>query len=203
VVVLEANDGATVRAPEKGGGRVLDELESWMGQRAALEPGWQLRAGPAPRLSRRNAVGAGLLRRMRHSGGRAAAAGSERNRSIFEKSLGHTVEGVYLSCRTTTMKFFKFPLFALACSFALSACDSGGGEYVKKMEEFAEKACACEDAECTTKVAQEQADWLSANAEKASKLEAEDAEKVTAASTKLAECTTKIATKAAADAAGQ
>ncbi len=81
--------------------------------------------------------------------------------------------------------------------FALSACDSGGGEYVKKMDEFAEKTCACKDVECTTKVTTEQAEWLSANAEKASKLDAKDAEKVTAASTKLAECTAKIATEAA------
>ncbi len=82
--------------------------------------------------------------------------------------------------------------------FALTACDSGGAEYVKKMDEFAEQGCACKDAECTTKVAKAQADWLSANAEKAAKLEAEDAEKVTAAGTKMAECTTKIATEAAA-----
>lgn len=95
------------------------------------------------------------------------------------------------------MTLAKFPLFALACTFTLTACDSGGAEYVKKMEEFAEQACACKDAECTTKVAKEQADWLSANAEKAAKLEAEDAEKVTAAGTKMAECTTKIATEAA------
>lgn len=102
---------------------------------------------------------------------------------------------------TTTMTLSKFSLFALACSFSLAACDSGGGEYVKKMEEFAEQACACKDAECTTKVAKEQADWLSANAEKAAKLSPDDAGKVTAAGTKLAECTTKIATEAAGAAA--
>ncbi len=99
------------------------------------------------------------------------------------------------------MTFSKFSLFALACSFSLAACDSGGGEYVKKMEEFAEQACACKDADCTVKVAKDQADWLSANAEKAAKLSADDAEKVTAAGTKLAECTTKIATEAAGAAA--
>lgn len=91
----------------------------------------------------------------------------------------------------------KFAPFALVLSFGLVACD-GGGEYVKKMEEFAEQACACKDAECTTKVAKEQADWLSANAEKAAKLSSDDAEKVTAAGTKMAECSTKIATEAAA-----
>ena len=96
------------------------------------------------------------------------------------------------------MTRIKFPLFALACSFILGACDSGGAEYVKKMEAFAEQTCACKDVECTTKVAKEQADWLSANAEKAAKLDPEDAEKVTAAGTKLAECTTKVATDAAA-----
>ena len=82
------------------------------------------------------------------------------------------------------------------CASALTACD-GGGEYVKKMEEFADKACACKDAECTTTIAKEQADWLSANADKASKLSSDDAEKVGAAGTKMAECVTKIATSAA------
>jgi hypothetical protein len=82
------------------------------------------------------------------------------------------------------------------CASALTACD-GGGEYVKHMEEFAEKTCACKDAECTTKVAKEQADWLTANADKAAKLSSDDAEKVGAAGTKMAECATKIATEAA------
>ena len=91
----------------------------------------------------------------------------------------------------------KFAPFALVFSFGLVACDGGGGEYVKKMEEFADQACACKDSECTTKVAKDQADWLSANAEKAAKLSSDDAEKVTAAGTKMAECVTKIATDAA------
>ncbi|MCR9166229.1 MAG: hypothetical protein ACE37F_31920 [Nannocystaceae bacterium] len=99
------------------------------------------------------------------------------------------------------MTLSKFSLFALACSFSLTACDSGGGEYVKAMEGFAEQACACKDAECTTKVAKEQADWLAANAEKAAKLSPEDAQKVTAATTKLTECTVKITTEAAGAAA--
>lgn len=79
----------------------------------------------------------------------------------------------------------------------LFACDSGGGEYVKQMESFAEKTCACDNAECVTKVSKENADWLAKNAETAAKLDADDAEKVTAAGTKMAECATKIATKAA------
>lgn len=92
----------------------------------------------------------------------------------------------------------KLPLGALLASlFALTACDSGGAEYAKQMDTFAEKACACKDVECTTKLAKEQADWLAANAEKASKLGADDAEAVTKAGTKLAACTTKIATEAA------
>lgn len=82
------------------------------------------------------------------------------------------------------------------CAAALTACD-GGGEYVKKMEEFADKTCACKDADCTVKVTKEQADWLAANAEKATKLSSGDAEKVTAAATKMTECATKIATEAA------
>ena len=97
------------------------------------------------------------------------------------------------------MTHAKLTLGAFLVSlFALSACDSGGAEYVKKMDDFAAEACACKDAECTTKVAKAQADWLSANADKATKLDAEDAEKVTASGTKMAECTTKIATEAAA-----
>jgi len=95
------------------------------------------------------------------------------------------------------MNHIKLTLGALLATFALSACDSGGAEYAKKMGEFADQACACKDAECTTKVAKEQADWLGANAEKASKLSSEDAEAVTTASSKLAECTTKIMTEAA------
>ena len=74
------------------------------------------------------------------------------------------------------------------------ACDSGGGEYVKKTEEFATQACACKDTACATKVSQEQADWLSKNAALAAKLDAKDAEKVGAATTKMAECVTKVAT---------
>ncbi len=81
------------------------------------------------------------------------------------------------------------------------ACDNAGAEYVKKMEEFSEKACACKDTDCATKVTTEQADWLSKNAETAAKLKPEDAEKITAATTKMGECVTKLATGAAADAA--
>ncbi len=93
----------------------------------------------------------------------------------------------------------KFTLGALFMSVSLlSACDSGGAEYVKHMEDFAAKTCECKDADCTAKVAKEQADWLAANAEKASKLNEDDAEKITAAGTKMAECATKIATDAAA-----
>ena len=43
------------------------------------------------------------------------------------------------------MKHAHLVLAAATALFA-SACDSGGGEYVKKMEEFAEQACACKDA---------------------------------------------------------
>lgn len=86
-----------------------------------------------------------------------------------------------------------FSLFAILTA----ACDSGGGEYVKKMEEFATKACECKDAACATKVSQEQADWLSKNAATAAKLSADDATKITAAGTKLAECMTKAATAGA------
>lgn len=75
------------------------------------------------------------------------------------------------------------------------ACDSGGGEYVKKMDEFATQACACKDAACATKVSQEQADWLSKNSALAAKLDAGDAEKITASSSKMAECVTSAAMK--------
>lgn len=109
----------------------------------------------------------------------------------------HSRARVRLPQRDTTMKHVKLTLGALLATFALSACDSGGAEYAKKVGEFADKACACKDSDCTTKVAKEQADWLTANAEKASKLSSEDAEAVTASSTKLAECTTKIITEAA------
>ena len=94
--------------------------------------------------------------------------------------------------QTTVLALFALPLVA---------CDSGGAEYVKKMEEFSEQACACKDAECTTKVAKDQADWLTKNTEQASKIKPEDAEKISAAGTKMAECVTKIATGAAAEAA--
>lgn len=82
----------------------------------------------------------------------------------------------------------------VAASLPLLACDSGGGEYVKKMEEFAEQACACKDAACATKVSQEQADWLTKNAQTAAKLDAKDAEKIGAATTKMTGCVTKVAT---------
>jgi hypothetical protein len=95
------------------------------------------------------------------------------------------------------MKPTRLTLGILFLTGLLGGCDSGGAEYVKQMEGFAEKACACKDADCVTKVTQENADWLSKNAEKAAKLDAGDAEKVTAAGTKMAECATKIATKAA------
>jgi hypothetical protein len=83
---------------------------------------------------------------------------------------------------------------AAAALLPLLACDSGGGEYVKKMEEFADAACACKDSACITKVSQEQADWLQKNAATAAKLDAKDAEKIGAATTKMGECVTKIAT---------
>lgn len=81
-----------------------------------------------------------------------------------------------------------------AVSLPLLACDSGGGEYVKKMEEFATAACACKDAACVTKVSQDSADWLSKNAALAAKVDAKDAEKIGAATTKMTECVTKIST---------
>jgi hypothetical protein len=62
------------------------------------------------------------------------------------------------------------------------------------MEEFADKACACKDAACATKVAQEQADWLGRNTQLAAKLDAKDAEKIGAATTKMTDCVTKVAT---------
>jgi hypothetical protein len=92
------------------------------------------------------------------------------------------------------MKHAHLVLAAATALFA-SACDSGGGEYVKKMEEFAEQACACKDAACATKVAQDQADWLGKNTALASKLDAKDAEKIGAATQKMADCTVKISTK--------
>lgn len=92
------------------------------------------------------------------------------------------------------MKLARLALAAVALLLA-PACDSGGSEYVKKFEGFAEQACACKDAACVTKVSQEQADWLSKNAAEAAKLDAKDAEKIGAATTKMAECTTKVATK--------
>ena len=95
------------------------------------------------------------------------------------------------------MKAAKLTMGLLFGAAALIACDSGGAEYVKKMEEFADKACACKDIDCTTKLSKEQADWLTANAEKASKLSADDAEKVAAAGTKMADCITKQASSAA------
>jgi hypothetical protein len=90
------------------------------------------------------------------------------------------------------MKRLAFLL--LAATLPSLACDSGGGEYVKKMEEFADKACACKDAACATKVAQEQADWLGRNTQLAAKLDAKDAEKIGAATTKMTDCVTKVAT---------
>lgn len=86
-------------------------------------------------------------------------------------------------------------ILALAVALSPLACDSGGGEYVKKMEEFAEQACACKDAACVSKVSQEQGDWLTKNAATAAKLDAKDAEKITAATSKMADCVTKAATK--------
>lgn len=91
------------------------------------------------------------------------------------------------------MKRIHQLLLAAIASTTLG-CDSAGADYVKKMEEFAEKSCACKDAACATKLAQEQADWLSKNAQTASKLSAKDAEKIGAATTKMSECVTKIAT---------
>jgi hypothetical protein len=85
-------------------------------------------------------------------------------------------------------------ILVAATALPTLACDSGGGEYVKKMEEFAEKACACKDTDCVTELSKEQADWLTKNAETASKLNAKDAEKIGAATTKMSECMTKIAT---------
>lgn len=76
-------------------------------------------------------------------------------------------------------------------------CDSGGGEYVKKMEEFSTTMCACKDAACVTKTSADNAEWLSKNAALAAKMDAKDAEKITAATTKMTECATKIATGAA------
>jgi hypothetical protein len=82
-----------------------------------------------------------------------------------------------------------------AAALPTLACDSGGSEYVKKMDEFATQACACKDAACATKVSQDQADWLGKNAATASKLSSSDAEKISASTTKMAECVTSAAMK--------
>ncbi|MBL4684449.1 MAG: hypothetical protein JKY37_07660 [Nannocystaceae bacterium] len=98
------------------------------------------------------------------------------------------------------MKLAQATLIALIALPTL-ACDSGGAEYVKKMEEFAEKSCACKDAECTTKVTKEMGEWVTKNQEIVSKVKPDDTEKLTAATTKMTECMTKIATDAAGAAA--
>lgn len=87
-----------------------------------------------------------------------------------------------------------YSILIAAIALPTLSCDSGGGEYVKKMEEFATAACACKDAACATKVTTDQADWLSKNAATAAKLDAKDAEKIGAATTKMTGCVTKVAT---------
>ena len=102
----------------------------------------------------------------------------------------------------TVVKAVKLTMGLLLGAAAFIACDSGGGEYVKKAEEFSKKACECKDIKCTQKVSEEQTAWLSKNAESAGKLSTDDAEKVAAAGTKMADCISKLATKEAGAAAG-
>jgi hypothetical protein len=104
--------------------------------------------------------------------------------------------------KETVVKAIKLTMGLLLGAAAFSACDSGGGEYLKKAEEFSKKSCECKDIKCTQKVAEEQTAWLSKNAETAAKLSTDDAEKVAAANTKMAECISKIATEEAGAAAG-
>lgn len=98
------------------------------------------------------------------------------------------------------MKLAQATLIAMFAIPTL-ACDSGGGEYVKKMEEIAAKTCECKDADCTAKASKELADWTSANAEKVSKVTADDTKKITEATKKMTDCATKAATAAAEGAA--
>jgi hypothetical protein len=91
------------------------------------------------------------------------------------------------------MKQVKMMFGVLATFGLVAACDSGGGEYVKKQEEFATKVCECKDMDCVQKVQQEQADWATKNASTATSTNEKDAEKMAESAKKMADCIQKVA----------
>jgi hypothetical protein len=73
----------------------------------------------------------------------------------------------------------------------------GASEAAKKMEEWADKVCACKDMDCIQKVQKEQEEWISKNGQAHAGASEADAKKVEAATKKMTDCVTKIATGAA------
>ena len=65
--------------------------------------------------------------------------------------------------------------------------------FVAKAEEFARRTCACTTVECTNVIAREQTDWITRNFEAAGTLSDEEADLVSAATTRMANCISNIA----------
>ena len=74
----------------------------------------------------------------------------------------------------------------------------GGNDAVKKMEEMAEKVCACKDMDCMQKVQKEAEEWAKTQPKEEPKVSDEEKKKVEAATKKMTECAMKLATGGAA-----
>ena len=92
------------------------------------------------------------------------------------------------------MKSLKAAVCALGLGAIVVAGTACGGDPMKKLEEFTDQICECEDQACIDKVNKEMTEWMKANADKAK--EPSDSDKETA--TKLMARMMKCAKAAAA-----
>jgi hypothetical protein len=91
-------------------------------------------------------------------------------------------------------------LFVAAMAFTAVGCKKkgGAGEAIAKMEEFANKMCACKDAKCAQGVSDEMTKWGSEEAKKSDKAEMkysdEEQKKLATATEKMTKCMTTAMT---------
>ena len=76
------------------------------------------------------------------------------------------------------MRSIRNVLLSVGLGALLAASAGCGGDPLKKMDEFAEKMCKCEDAACVKTVNSEMMEWMKANADRAKEPSEADKAKV-------------------------
>jgi len=77
-------------------------------------------------------------------------------------------------------------LLALVLGGLTASC--GGGDPLKKLEEFADRMCKCEDQACVKSVNSDMVDWMKTNADRAPEPSDADKEKAKALMERMLKC---------------